>query len=164
MKNAFFGILMFLWLAMGIGATQDKMIITFKDGRVEALDTNAILKIEYKSASIPIVTTAPPATECWAGHFAGSDTSGYDIDISLVVRNGVVEGGYSYYHKAQRQNVTAVITNTVVEGDVLRGKWRQTTGVIAEGKFEWRWLPNRKCAAFEGTFDGTKYWSQMARR
>jgi len=147
-----------LIFALGIGFAQEKMIITFKDGRAQTLDTNTIQKIEFRS------TPASTEADCWTGHFSGTDSSGYAIDINLSVKNGVVEGGYSYYHKAQGQSVTAIITNTLVTGDVLRGNWKQTKGVVAEGKFEWTWLPNRKCAAFEGSFDGTKFWTQMIRR
>jgi hypothetical protein len=86
------------------------------------------------------------------------------MEINLVEKNGKVEGGYAYYHKGQGQNVTAVISNAVIEGDVLRGTWKQIKGIMGEGKFEWKWLPNEKCRVLEGTFDGTKYWLRMTRQ
>lgn len=109
-------------------------------------------------------TTPSSASACWTGRFTGLDISGYAMEINLVEKNGRVEGGYSYYHKGQGQNVVAVISDAVIEGDVLRGTWKQVKGIMGEGKFEWRWLPNEKCRVLEGTFDGTKYWLRMTRQ
>ena len=157
MKKIFVVVLLAVVISTTYAFSQDKMIITFKDGQVQSFDTNTILKIEYGS-------TQSSASACWTGRFKGNDISGYAMEINLVEMDGRVDGGYTYYHKGQGQNVAAVITNAVIEGGVLRGTWKQVKGVAGEGKFEWRWLPNEKCRIFEGTFDGTKYWLRMTRQ
>ena len=100
---------------------------------------------------------------CWSGHFTGTDISGYPMDITLSENNGRVEGGYRYYHRAQQKEVTAMITDTSLQGNVLRGRWKQIKGIVASGNFEWKWLPNAQCRSFEGTFDGIKYWGKMTK-
>jgi hypothetical protein len=154
MKKFVFIALLSMVICIGFAAySQDKMVITFIDGKVQSIDLKTISKIEYKASAT-----------CWTGHFSGTDISGYAMDINLVETDGRVEGGYTYYHKAQGQDVTAILTVTVVEGDTLKGTWKQIKGILAEGRFEWKWLPNERCRAFEGTFDGTKYWQRMNRQ
>lgn len=155
-------------LALGSGSarSEDRMVITFKDGRVQSIDTATIARIEFAPSARPAPPSTPvptPAPGTWTGHFAGTDTSGYAMDINLVERNDRVEGGYAYFHKGEGKHVTAVISQTVINGDVLRGTWRQTTGILASGTFEWRWLPGERGRAFEGSFNGTKFWVRMTR-
>jgi hypothetical protein len=174
MKNLILLALLFGVFAIGTAASQDAMIITFRNGTVQNIDTSAISKIEFRSTQGQTSTSSPSTitknvpqettSGCWTGHFAGLDTSGYSININLVEKNGTVEGGYSYFHKAQGKSVTAVISNVVINSDVLRGKWKQTQGIIAEGTFEWKWLSSNKCQAFEGAFDNVKFWNQMRRQ
>lgn len=153
MKKVLFIALLSMIICVGSAYPQDKMVITFTDGKVQSIDLKTISKIEYKSSAT-----------CWTGRFSGTDIGGYAMDINLVETDGRVEGGYTYYHKAQGKNVTAILANTVIEGDTLKGTWKQIKGIIAEGRFEWKWLPNERCRAFEGTFDGTKYWQRMNRQ
>jgi hypothetical protein len=105
----------------------------------------------------------PPIQLCWTGHFTGTDTSGYAMDVRLKERNGVVEGGYSYFHKAQGKQVRAVILDARMDGEVLAGRWKQVEGILAEGQFQWRWLPGQRCKTFEGSFNGTKFWNRIGR-
>ncbi|MFH1091306.1 MAG: hypothetical protein V1742_07030 [Pseudomonadota bacterium] len=168
MKKVLFIVLLLTVLCAGAVLAQDKMIITFKDGSVQSFDTNNIIKIEFQSAK-PSTTYTPtpspaPSSQCWTGRFAGLDTSGYAMDINLTEKDGIVTGGYSYFHKGENKQVTAIIVNAKIEGDRLRGTWKQIKGIIAEGPFEWKWLPGQKCQAFEGTFSGTKYWHRMTRK
>jgi hypothetical protein len=174
MKRLIFWAMLFGMYAVGTAMSQDTMIITLKNGTVQNIDTRDISKIEFKSAqgqrptSSPATTTKddPQLTQsgCWTGHFTGTDTSGYAMTINLVEKNGSVEGGYSYFHKGEGKSVTAVISNAVINGDALRGKWKQIQGIESEGTFEWKWLASAKCKTFEGSFNGTKYWPQMRRQ
>lgn len=50
MKKLLLGSLCLLAICGGSVFAQDKMVITFADGRVQIFDTNSILKIEYQSA------------------------------------------------------------------------------------------------------------------
>jgi len=49
MKRWVFGGLCLLILFSGLAFAQDKMTITFKDGRTQSIDINTILKIEYQA-------------------------------------------------------------------------------------------------------------------
>lgn len=153
--------LMVFWT--GAALAGDQMIITFQDGRTQSIDTGTILRIEFQSAGTSAVTP-PAATGCWTGRFRGTDTSGYAMDINLRETDGRVEGGYAYYHRGKQRQVTAVITDAVITGRALRGTWRQVSGIPAEGRFEWTWLPGSECQAFEGSFDGIRYWRRMTRQ
>jgi len=146
----------------GTAFAQDSMVITFQNGTKQTIDTSTILKIEFQRAGASAGATREP-TGCWTGHFKGNDTSGYAMNINLRQTDGSVEGGYTYYHRGQQKQVSAIITDTAVTGNTLRGTWKQVSGIIAQGRFEWKWLPGSECQAFEGTFDGTKYWHRMAR-
>lgn len=144
--------------------SQNRMVITFKDGNVQSFDTATIVKVDYVSVQQAADADQAHPPGCWAGHFTGTDISGYAMDINLDEKDGRVEGGYSYYHKAKGQNVTAVIENATIEGTTLRGTWRQVQGVTDSGRFEWRWWPGERCGTFEGSFDGIKYWHKMKRQ
>lgn len=54
----------FCWMLFGTGLAfaQDKMVITFKDGRVQAIDISSILKIEYQTGQSSRITgeASPP--------------------------------------------------------------------------------------------------------
>lgn len=147
-----------VFLCTGSAASAETLAITFKDGRVLTFNTKDIAKIDFETPS----RTGGKAP-CWDGAFTGSDISGYPMKLELREHDGTVEGGYSYFHKARGVAVTAVISETVVDGDVLRGRWKQVTGIPAEGRFEWRWLSGDRCRSLEGNFDGTKYWPRMTR-
>lgn len=160
----FFAVVILMTVMMAVNAfSQDNMIIRFKNGSSQIIDMSSVDRIEFGNAAAPSYGT-PAASGCWTGHFAGSDISGYGMDINLQEQSGTVTGGYSYYHKAQGKQVRAVILDATVQGDTLRGRWKQVEGVSAEGQFEWRWLSGEKCMAFEGTFDGTRYWQRMTKR
>lgn len=163
MKRVWLVVAAWLVFCTGAALAADQMIITFQDGRTQSIDTGTILRIEFQSAGSS-AATPPAATGCWTGRFRGTDISGYAMDIKLREMDGRVEGGYAYYHRAQQKQVTAVISDAVVTGRVLRGTWRQVTGIPAEGRFEWTWLPGGECQAFEGSFDGTRYWRRMTRQ
>jgi hypothetical protein len=98
----------------------------------------------------------------WAGNFKGNDTSGYAMNINLQENKGKVTGGWTFFHKSAGANVTATITSATVVGNTLQGTWTQT-GVPMTGNFTWRWLADGNCNAFEGSFNGTRYWTRMNR-
>lgn len=161
----------------GTSLAQEKMVVTFKDGSVQTFETASIARIEFQSVKPPAATgdsappaSAPPASAppaagpCWTGRFGGLDISGYAMDIELTEKDGAVTGGYSYLHKAENKQVTAILVGARVEGDRLKGTWKQVKGIVAEGPFEWKWLPGQKCQAFEGTFSGTKFWHRMVKK
>lgn len=150
-------------LLAGAASAQNTMVITFKDGKTLNLDTNAILKIEYQQGHVSGHPSTSPQPDCWTGRYAGNDISGYGMDININESFGKVTGGYTYYHKGQQKYVTAVIDG-VVEGNAIKGRWRQVSGIVAEGNFVWRWLAGKECSAFEGSFDGTKYWQRMTKQ
>jgi hypothetical protein len=58
-KVVFLGL---FWGMVWAGAVfaQDRMIITFKDGRVQTIDTGSILRVEFQSASTAGITGAGP--------------------------------------------------------------------------------------------------------
>lgn len=163
MRKVWLAVAAWVILQTGVALAGDQMLITFQDGRKQSIDTSTILRIEFqpggKSAVIP-----PAKTECWTGHFRGNDTSGYSMDINLRETNGRVEGGYSYYHRGQQKQVTAIIKDATITGGVLRGTWKQVSGIVAQGRFEWTWLPGAECKDFEGRFDGIHYWRRMTRQ
>lgn len=163
MKRLSVGVLLSL-LSVNPAFSGERMVITFKDGTVQSFDTATITKVDYVAAKqAPGRAPAHPSV-CWAGHFAGTDISGYAIDINLDEKEGRVEGWYSYHHKGKGQDVTAVIENATTDGNILRGRWRQVKGVADSGRFEWQWWPGERCVMFEGTFDGIKYWHKMKRQ
>lgn len=164
MKRLGTGVLLLSLCCVNQAFSRDRMVITFKDGRVQSFDTATITKVDYVDVQQAPATDQAHPPGCWTGHFAGTDISGYAMDITLEEKGGRVEGGYSYDHKAKGQHVTAVIENATIEGNTLRGTWRQVTGVADSGRFEWRWWPGDRCATFEGTFDGIKYWHRMTRQ
>lgn len=140
------------------------LVIIFKDGHQQSFSLAEIARIEFRGNAESNTPTVRPVDSNWTGRFVGVDTSGYPIEISLTEQNGGVGGGYSYYHKAQRKQVRAIIVDTRIEGDTLRGRWKQVEGIISEGGFVWRWLAGQRGKAFEGTFDGVRYWTRMTRR
>lgn len=144
------------------------MTIRFKDGTYNVIDVSRIERIEFSdgppSTAAPAPNEPTAASGCWTGHFTGSDISGYAMDITLAEHNGDVTGGYRYFHQAEGKQVRAIIENAVIQGNGLRGRWKQVEGIVAEGDFEWRWLSGEKCVAFEGSFSGTKYWNRMVKR
>lgn len=162
-KSTIFASLVFLFCT-GTAFSQEKLHITFKDGKELSFDTNSIQKMEFRSTQPATQPAAQSAAGCWAGHYSGVDTGGYPMDIHLTEIDGKVEGGYKYYHKAEQKDVSAVLTDVTIQGNVLRGRWKQIKGIIFDGGFEWKWLPNGKCQSFEGMFDGTKYWPRMNKR
>ncbi|PKN34330.1 MAG: hypothetical protein CVU61_09125 [Deltaproteobacteria bacterium HGW-Deltaproteobacteria-19] len=163
MKKEWLVISLLLVFWAGTVLAGDQMVITFQDGRTQSFDTSTILRIEFQTAGASS-GSMPALTGCWTGRFRGTDTSGYAMDINLRETDGRVEGGYAYYHRGQQRQVTAVIADATITGRVLRGTWRQVSGIPAEGRFEWTWLPGSECQAFEGSFDGTRFWRRMTRQ
>jgi hypothetical protein len=65
-----------LWMVWtGSALAQDRMIITFKDGRVQTIDTGSILKIEYQSAST--AGTPGAGTQATVGSMASFQSYNY---------------------------------------------------------------------------------------
>lgn len=155
--------------------------ITFKNGNKQRFTLSDIARIEFIDdyQQIPTQTTPVPSSPSttnttgqagikqvgnWDGLFGGEDKSSYPIEIRLTMENGIVSGGYSYFHKANNKSVKAIITETSIQGDTLTGRWKQVEGIIAEGRFVWKWLPGLQGKAFEGSFDSIKYWGRMNRK
>lgn len=167
-------ILMFVSSALATAIDESgrsTLVITFTNGSTQRFNMSEVARIEVSASHQPApvaptskTQTVPTKASLWEGTFGGSDTSGYPMDIRLQVRNGVVTGGYSYFHKVASKQVRAVITDTSVQGDTLTGRWKQVEGIIAEGRFVWKWLPNQQGKAFEGSFDNIKYWHRMTRQ
>lgn len=100
----------------------------------------------------------------WTGTFEGKDTVGQEMTITLTQTEEKVSGGWQFISKGadKGKTVTATISDATLSGNALKGSWAQDKADIKSGSFEWTWLGN--CDAFEGTFNGTKFWLRMARR
>ncbi len=134
--------------------------VKIRQQRLKDLNCAQVLKDASVEGEGDATSTGDAA--CWNGTFGGTDTGRHTMTINLTQgADGTVTGGWRFNQSGTL--VKATITEATVKGNSLEGKWTQT-GVEMSGSFVWTWLPDQNCKAFEGSFNGTKYWIKMVKQ
>lgn len=134
MKKWFFGGLCLAIMFSGFALAEDRMTITFKDGRTQSIDINTILKIEYQ-ATQPAFSDITGTFKCREGL------------MSFVQTGTSVTGTYNW--------AGGGTTSGQMVGNSYIGNFRDK---VAAGDFRYRFAPDRKSFQLDWRMSGETNW------